>query len=55
MYWACAAVGIAFALNSFAYAVVIRWLDCISLRAQLLQLVPPLLACAPMALVVHFI
>lgn len=55
VYWACAAVGIAFALNSFAYAGVIRWLDRISLREQLLQLVPPLLACAPMALLIHFI
>jgi PST family polysaccharide transporter len=55
VYWACAAVGIAFALNSLAYAVVIRWLDGISLRAQLVQLAPPLLACAPMALLIHFI
>lgn len=55
VYWACAAVGIAFTLNSLAYAAVIRWLDGISLREQLLQLVRPLLACAPMALAVYYL
>ncbi|MFO0755659.1 MAG: oligosaccharide flippase family protein [Byssovorax sp.] len=54
VYWACAAVGIAFGLNSFAYAAVIRRLDGISLREQLLQLARPLLACAPMALAIYF-
>ena len=50
VYWACAAVGVAFTLNSLAYAWVIRKLDGISLRAQLLQLVPPIAACVPTVL-----
>jgi len=50
--WACAAVGIAFALGSFGYFWIIRGTDGLPLRAQILPLLPPLLACAPMVLAV---
>jgi lipopolysaccharide exporter len=50
--WACAAVGIAFALSSFGYFWVIRGTDGLTLREQILPLVPPLLACAPMVLAI---
>jgi lipopolysaccharide exporter len=50
--WACAAVGVAFAANSLSYMWVIRAIDGISLRAQLLPLVPPLVATIPMAFAV---
>jgi lipopolysaccharide exporter len=48
--WACAAVGIAFALGSFGYFWVIRRTDGLPLRAQILPLLPPIFACAPMVL-----
>ncbi len=50
--WACAAVGIAFALGSFGYFWVIRRIDGLTLREQILPLFPPVLACAPMVLAV---
>ena len=50
--WACAAVGIAFALGSLGYFWVIRGTDGLTLREQILPLLPPLLACAPMVLAV---
>jgi PST family polysaccharide transporter len=46
--WACAAVGIAFTLGSLGYFWVIRRIDGLTLREQILPLVPPVLACAPM-------
>jgi PST family polysaccharide transporter len=50
--WACAAVGIAFALGSLGYFWVIRGTDGLSLRAQVAPLLPPIGACAPMVLAV---
>lgn len=50
--WACAAVGIAFALGSFGYFWVIRRIDGLTLREQILPLLPPVLACAPMVVAV---
>jgi PST family polysaccharide transporter len=50
--WACAAVGVAFTLGSFGYFRVIRRLDGLSLREQILPLLPPVLACAPMVLAI---
>lgn len=50
--WACAAVGIAFTLGSFGYFWVIRRTDGLTLREQILPLLPPVLACAPMVLAV---
>ena len=48
--WACAAVGVAFTLGSFSYFRVIRGIDGLSLREQILPLLPPVFACAPMVL-----
>jgi lipopolysaccharide exporter len=48
--WACAAVGIAFAMDSIAYMWVIKGVDGIPLREQILPLLPPIVACLPMAL-----
>jgi lipopolysaccharide exporter len=50
--WVCGAVGIAFALNSLSYMWVIRSIDGLSLREQIVPLLPPVLACIPMALAV---
>ncbi len=50
--WACTAVGVAFTLGSFGYFWVIRRLDGLTLRAQILPLIPPVLACAPMVLAI---
>ena len=50
--WACAAVGVAFTLGSFGYFRVIRRIDGLSLRAQIVPLVPPVLACAPMVVAI---
>ncbi len=50
--WACAAVGLAFAVGSFGYFWVIRRIDGLTLREQILPLLPPVLACAPMVLAV---
>jgi len=46
--WACAAVGVVFAINSFSYMVVFRRTDGLPLGAQIRELLPPVLACAPM-------
>lgn len=50
--WACAAVGIAFAMDSLAFMWVIRRVDAIPLRTQILPLLPPIVACVPMVLAV---
>ena len=50
--WACAAVGIAFTLGSFGYFWVIRRIDGLTLREQILPLFPPVLACVPMVLAI---
>lgn len=46
--WACAAVGLVFALNSFSYMCVFKRIDGLSLSAQLAELLPPVFACVPM-------
>ncbi|MFT3765981.1 MAG: oligosaccharide flippase family protein [Minicystis sp.] len=46
--WACAAVGVVFGLNSLSYMLVFRKTDGLSLWAQLREVLPPVLACAPM-------
>jgi hypothetical protein len=51
-HWACAAVGLTFALNAFGYMWLFRKMDGIPLRAQLAEMGPPILACAPMVAVV---
>jgi len=50
--WACGAVGLAFTLNSLGFMAVIRRVDGLSLRTQIVPLLPPLVACAPMVLAV---
>jgi PST family polysaccharide transporter len=50
--WACTAVGVAFALNSLGYIWVIKRVDGISLRDQIVPLLPPVIACVPMVLAV---
>jgi PST family polysaccharide transporter len=50
--WACAAVGVAFGASAAGYLVVIRRVDGTPLRATMLPLLPPILACAPLALAV---
>lgn len=47
--WACVGVGVAYALLSLAAAVTVKIIDGIPLSRFLGGLVPPLLACAPMA------
>jgi lipopolysaccharide exporter len=49
---ACAAVGLAFTINSFGYFWVIRRVDGVSLRDQIGPLARPVLATAPMVLAV---
>jgi PST family polysaccharide transporter len=51
-HWACAAVGVVFALNTLSYMVVFRRTDGLSLRVQLRAVAPPVLACVPMVAVV---
>ena len=51
-HWACAAVGLVFGLNALAYLALLWKTDGIPLRAQLAALGPPVLACAPMVVVV---
>jgi PST family polysaccharide transporter len=46
--WACAAVGVVFAINSFSYMVVFKRTDGLPIGTQLRELWPPVLACAPM-------
>lgn len=50
--WACAAVGVVFALNSCGYMVVLARIEGISLSSQLASIAPPIVACAPMVLAV---
>jgi PST family polysaccharide transporter len=50
---ACAAVVGVFALSSFGYLVLIRQVDRVPLADQILPLLAPILACAPMVLLVH--
>ncbi len=50
--WTAAAVGITFGASSFSYMVVIKRLDDISLGRQFAHILPPVLACVPMAIAV---
>lgn len=50
--WACAAVGVAFALHALASMLLARHYGGVPLRAFLSALFPPLLACAPMVLAI---
>jgi PST family polysaccharide transporter len=47
--WACAAVGLAFALHAFASMVVVHWLDGVTVTSLTARCAGPLAACAPMA------
>lgn len=47
--WACVGVGFAYSLLSFAAVVVVRVVDKVPIGRFLGTLVPPLIACAPMA------
>jgi PST family polysaccharide transporter len=51
--WACVSVVVTFALSAFSYLWVIRRLDHVSLRDQLLPFLPPAVACAPMVVAVY--
>lgn len=46
--WACISVGLVFTLNAGAYLWTFKKTDGIPLAAQLAELAPPILACAPM-------
>jgi PST family polysaccharide transporter len=46
--WACASVVVVFGLSALSYMWSIRKLDGVSLRDQMLPLLPPILACVPM-------
>jgi len=46
--WACAGVGMAFTFNSLSFMWVIRKVDGLSLREQIVPLLPPVIACIPM-------
>ena len=50
--WACASVVAVFTMSALSYLVAIKKLDGVSLRAQILPLLPSLVAAAPMALAV---
>ncbi len=50
--WACAAVGVAFGASAVGYLVAIRRIDGTSMRKTALPLLPPIVACVPMALAV---
>jgi PST family polysaccharide transporter len=50
--WACAAVGVAFGASALGYLVAIRRVDGTPMRQTTLPLLPPILACVPMALAV---
>lgn len=50
--FACVAVVLVFTLSAVAYAWAIKRLDGVSLRAQLVPVFPPLLACVPMVMAV---
>jgi lipopolysaccharide exporter len=50
--WACWSVVFVFTVSAFSYMAAIRKLDGISLRDQIMPLLPPLLACVPMVLAV---
>ena len=49
VYYACGAVGVAFALSALSYLVAIAKVDGTPISKLMLPLVPPLLACIPMA------
>jgi lipopolysaccharide exporter len=49
---ACASVGFVFSLSALSYMLVIRKIDGVSLKAQILPLLPPTLACLPMVLAI---
>lgn len=46
--WVCVAVGLVFAVHTFAYLFAVRQLDGLSMRRFLLGAAPPLLACGVM-------
>jgi lipopolysaccharide exporter len=46
--WACAAVGLAFGLNALGYMAIFKVTEGLPLRAQLAEMGPPVVACAPM-------
>jgi PST family polysaccharide transporter len=48
--WACAAVGLAFGASALGYVVAVRRVDGIPVKDMLAPLLPPLVACVPMAL-----
>lgn len=50
--WACISVVVVFSLSALSYMLVIRRLDRVTLRDQILPLLPPLVACVPMAVAV---
>lgn len=50
--YACGAVGVAFAANSLGFMWVIKRVDNLSLRTQILPLLPPILACIPMVVAI---
>jgi PST family polysaccharide transporter len=50
--WACASVVFVFMMSGLSYMAVIRRLDGVSLRDQILPILPPLVACVPMVLAV---
>jgi PST family polysaccharide transporter len=47
--WACASVVFVFSLSALSYMWSVRKLDGVRLRDQILPLVPPVIACLPMA------
>jgi PST family polysaccharide transporter len=51
-HWACASVGLTFGLGSLGYMWVLQKRDGITLGAQLRELLPPIVACVPMAIAV---
>ncbi len=51
-HWACGAVCVAFGLSALGYLYVLEKLQHISLRAALVELAPPVIACAPMVVAV---
>lgn len=50
--WACAAVGVAFALHAAMSLAAVQWIDGVSARKLAARCAPPLAACVPMAIVV---
>jgi PST family polysaccharide transporter len=53
IYWACGAVGFSFGLHAVGSAAVVRQRNQISMAKLLLGLLPPLVACVPVAAAVY--